>query len=79
MIKGKIECSNAPKEKVIRCLAEFGASFPFEFDGLAHDKRVLIIFKLDSVSAFKELIKRLKRIKGIRLEYSTDQDDTNEL
>lgn len=72
MIKGKIECSNAPKEKVIRCLAEFGAFFPSEFDGLAHDKRVLITFKLDSVSDFKELMKRLKRIKGIRFKYFLD-------
>jgi len=79
MIEGKIDCRGASKEKVIKCLAEFATSFPFEFDGLAHDNRVFIVFKLDSLSDFKELIKRLKRIKGIQLEYSTDQDDTNEV
>jgi len=78
MVEGKIDCRNVPKEKVLRCLAEFGAYFPFEFDGLAHDKRVLIFFKIDSALAFKELIKRLKRIKGIHLEYSTDRGDANE-
>jgi hypothetical protein len=72
MIRGRIDCRGATKEKVIRCLAEFGASFPSEFDGLAHDKRVLIIFKLDSVSDFKEIMKRLKRIKGIRFKYFLD-------
>jgi hypothetical protein len=46
--------------------------------GWSYKKKFFIIFELDSMSDLKELIKRLKRIKGIRLEYSTDLGVANE-
>jgi hypothetical protein len=69
MIKGKIECSNASREKVANCLMKFVISFPSEFKGWAYDKKFFISFELESLSDFKELIRRLKRIRGIRIKY----------
>lgn len=78
MVKGIIKCSNAPRDKVAECLTKFVVSFQSEFMGWSYKKKFFIIFELDSMSDLKELIKRLKRIKGIRLEYSTDLGVANE-
>lgn len=71
MVKGIIECSDARKpEKIANCLTKFVISFPSEFRGWSYDEKFFIKFELDSVSDFRELLRRLKRIKGIRIKYS---------
>jgi hypothetical protein len=72
MIKGRIECRGARAEKVANCLARFSLSFPSEFEGLAYGDKFFIKFKLESVSAYKEFLRRLKRIKGIKLKFPAD-------
>lgn len=67
-MKVKLECYNAKMEKIAACLERSG-KLPFGYKLWLYDGRIFAYFRVKSISDLKQLMKRLKRIKDIELNF----------
>lgn len=68
MMKVKLECCNVRMERIASCF-ERSSKLPFGYKIWLYDGSVFAYFKVRSILDLKELNRRLKRIKNIRLRH----------
>ena len=66
MLKVKLECRNVRMDKIAGCF-ERSRKLPFGYKIWLYDGRIFAYFKIKSFSDLKQLTKRLKRMKNIRI------------
>jgi len=78
MLKVKLRCQNTKPDKVAKCLSKFSKRYPLNYKVEVTNSVSSCSFEIKSMSLLNEILRRLRHIRDINIEYEIEKVSNNE-